>query len=156
MLWVALIIGLILIYLFRKQVAVIAGIVVLMAAVVILYMYNEDKELEYDRDLIKVHVKYDEVVCSPDKPLQVIVENTSPSVAKVVKWNVEVFRPGYSANIVKGASGGDPWSTPYRIDTPLKEMSKVTICYSVPTLNEKSPVSQLLYRIANKAVELAD
>lgn len=154
MLWVALLIALILLYFFRKQVMVVVGIVLLFVAVVVLYLYNKDKEHEYDRDLIKINVKYDELACSPEKPLQVIVENTSYELAQDVRWNIEVFRPGYSGNVVKGAAGGDPWSTPYRIDTPLKAVEKTITCYKVPPLTEKYKSAQLLYRIANKKVEL--
>ncbi len=154
MLWVALLIALILLYLFRKQVSVIVGIVLLMVAVVVLYLYNEDKIHERERASIKLSVKYDEMVCSPEKPLHVIIENTSPRIAQDVKWNIEVFRSGYSSNIVKGAAGGDPWSTPYRIDAPLGVAEQMVLCYSVPTLIEKQDPSQLLYRVVNKKVEL--
>ncbi|VAW87622.1 hypothetical protein MNBD_GAMMA16-1446 [hydrothermal vent metagenome] len=154
MLWVALLISLILLYLFRKQVSVIVGIVALMAAVVVVYIYNEDKIHERERASITVSVKYDDIACSPDTPLHVVVKNTSQRIAQDVKWNIEVFRFGYSSNVVKGAAGGDPWSTPYRIDTPLKVIEQTIICYSVPVLTGKYEPSQLLYRIANKKVEL--
>jgi len=154
MLWVALLIALILLYLFRKQVSVIVGIVLLMVAVVVLYIYNEDKIHERERDSIKISVKYDVIACSPEKPLQVIIENTSARIAQDVKWNIEVFRSGYSSNIVKGAAGGDPWSTPYRIDASLKMAEQTALCYRVPVLIEKHEPSQLLYRVANKKVEL--
>ncbi|NOY72383.1 MAG: hypothetical protein GXP14_08400 [Gammaproteobacteria bacterium] len=152
MLWVALLIALILLYLFRKQVTVVVGIVLLFVAVVVLYIYNEDKEHEYEHDLIKISVKYDKIACSPEKPLQVIVENTSYRVAQDVKWSIEVFRAGYSGNVVKDVAGGDPWSTPYRIDTHLKAVEKIIVCYRVPPLIEKYKTSRLLYRIANKKV----
>ncbi len=73
--WIALLVGLVLLIAFPKQMGVIALIIVVAGFAFYSMVTSNDNKREQERNLVNISVSYDTTFCSEEYPLKVTIEN---------------------------------------------------------------------------------
>ena len=152
MVWVAVIIGVILLIIFPKQVLSIIGILVLAIVAIIFYSQEQENQRQRAKDRVQVSIKYDTEKCSAEFPLLVVIQNTGNKTVNKVSWNFAAYKPGYSSNVVSYGTSSSSWDTPYSTDKILKKGEVNRLCYRVPSLKGYHDPAKLNYKITNKSI----
>lgn len=152
MAWIALIVGLVLLFLFPKQMA--AVIAVAIAAGVGLYVYFErqDRLSREERDKVVVRVEYGaNRECPANQPLSVSIGNGTDRTVTKIEFQLEIRRPGYSHNLIEGHGAAT-----FESDKIIKPKDGYSLCHSAPKLRGDPALKDLEYSIAFKDVTFAD
>jgi len=152
MVWIAIIVGVILLIIFPKQILAILGVLVLAVAAIFFYSQEQENKRQREKDRVQVSVKYDKKNCSEEYPLLIVIRNTGYKPVNKVSWNIAAYRPGYSSNVVSYGTYSSSWNAPYSTDKILKKDETNWLCYKVPTIQGKLDPATLKYEITNKSV----
>jgi hypothetical protein len=154
MIWVAIIIGIILLFVFPKQMGMIIGLVVVGIGGAYFYFEEEAKERKRQRNSVIINISYDLNACSTGYPLHVTINNQSKKRVDKVSWNVGAFRPGYSNNIVDYGYSGE-YDTPYSSDKILNSGQGSGSCYTAPAIEGDHDPKILSWSVIHKRVEFS-
>ena len=152
MAWIALIVGVVLLFLFPKQMGAI--VVIATAAGVGLYLYSEhqDRLSREERDKVVVRVEYGaDKECPANQPLSVFIGNATDRTVTKIEFQLEIRRPGYSNNLIQGHGAAT-----FKSDKILKPKDDYSLCYRAPKLRGNPELKDLEYSIAFKDVTFAD
>ena len=152
MIWIALIIGIILVIIFPKQMGILAGVVVLTIAGIYLYFESEENNKERQREAVVISVKYDTTTCTSEYPLLANVKNGSNNTVIKINWNFSAYKPGYSNNVVAYEGYTSEYSTPYESDKILAPNQSFTLCYKAPKLKEEIAATAVTWSVVSKSV----
>jgi hypothetical protein len=152
MVWVALIIGIILLFVFPKQVGGLIVVAILGLGAFYLYLQADENARKKQQDSVTVSVLYNLKACSKDYPLHVSIKNDSSKIVDKVSWNIGALKPGYSNNIVDYGYSIE-YSTPFSSDKILNPNQQHGLCYKVPKLKDSSDPSTLNWLIVRKSIE---
>lgn len=86
--------------LFKWALILLAGLLVIVAIIVGLLSYLEDREYKARKaleDMVKVKAAYDKALCEKDYPYLYWVKNESQNTVDKVEFTVEVRKRGYSS-----------------------------------------------------------
>ncbi|WP_323847035.1 hypothetical protein [Microbulbifer magnicolonia] len=155
MIWVAIIIGIILIFIFPKQMGVLGAVVVGGMGAIYLYLQVDENSKRRDLEAVSIVVKYDTSICSEEYPIAINFKNGSRKVVENIKWNIGAYRPGYSDNIVNYGSYGGEYSTPYESHKILAPNQTFGVCYKAPSLKLGVSPNTVNWSIVNKYVGFA-
>jgi len=150
--WLALIVGILLLFAFPRQMLALIGCFVLIVAGLIYFIYYQDSQRQKERDLVQLTIKYDEKKCGNKFPLIITVENLGKKIVNRISWNIAAYRPGYSSNVIKYGYGSYSSNSPYSTDKILKPGEMITFCYQVPPLTGNYDPLILRYEVINKAI----
>lgn len=152
MVWVAIIIGIILLFIFPKQVGILIGVVVAGIAGIYLYIQAEEDSKQKQRDAVVISVAYDTNACSEEYPLHVSVRNGSKKVVNKVSWNIGAYRQGYSNNVVDYGYSGE-YGTPYSSDKIISPGQGYGLCYKAPSIQGSHQPQSLNWSAVRKSIE---
>lgn len=151
MIWIALIIGIVLIFIFPKQMGVLAAVVVVGIAGIYLYLQAEENDRKKQRDSVAISVIYGSSVCSSEYPIVVNIKNGSRKTVKKVRWNIGAFKPGYSNNVVEYGYSSE-YSTAYESDKILAPNQSYGVCYKTPKLKSGNKPDSVNWSAVSKSV----
>lgn len=151
MIWIALIIGIILIFIFPKQMGILAALAVVGIAGVYLYLQAEENDRKKQRDAVSINITYGSPVCSSDFSLAVNIMNGSRKTVTKVRWNIGAYKPGYSNNVVDYGYSSE-YSTPYESDKILSPNQSFAVCYKTPKLNSGNKPDSVNWSAVSKSV----
>ncbi len=152
MIWIAIIIGIILIFIFPKQMGVLAAVLVAGIAAIYLYLQAEESNRKKQNDAVSITVKYDKTVCSAEFPIAVNFKNGSRKTVTKISWNIGAFKSGYSNNIVDYGLYSGEYSTPYESDKILTPNQAFGLCYKAPSLKGGNSPESVNWKVVNKYV----
>lgn len=152
MIWIALIIGIILIFVFPKQMGILAGVIVLGIASTYLYLQAEENNRKKQRDSVTISINYDTSACSNEYPLAVNFRNGSNKTVEKIRWNIGAYRPGYSDNVVIYEGYTSEYSTPYESDKILSPNQGFGLCYKTPKLSAGNEPETVSWKAVSKSV----
>lgn len=152
MAWVALVVGLVLLFLFPKQMGAVIAIAIAAGAGLYLYTQHQDRLSREERDRVVVRVEYGaDKECPASQPLRVFVGNSTDRTVTKIEFQLEIRQPGYSNNLIQGYGSGS-----FKTDRILKPKEGYSLCYSAPKLRGNPPLTDLEYSIARKDVTFAN
>ncbi len=130
MVWIAAIVGVLLLIVFPKQVGALIGILALgFGALLFMENYNSEQRRK-ERDAVKVEIAYDEQRCSEEFPLYVTVSNLSGRTVDKVTWNVAAKRPSFSDNLaVYSYQTISEYDSPFSSDKILQTNETYVLCF---------------------------
>ncbi|GAA4108628.1 hypothetical protein ACFFTN_01225 [Aminobacter aganoensis] len=100
MAWVAGIgLGLVLLFMFPKQVGLLALAIAAIGGATFAYMWAESKIDESERLKIIVTVEYNTVRCAPERPIYIVFRNSNDKTLTRMSFVLEGYRPGYSSSV---------------------------------------------------------
>ncbi|WP_296704397.1 hypothetical protein [Thiocapsa sp. UBA6158] len=158
------IIFLVLVVVFPRTILSVIGIILAGGGALYLGEVTAARKSAERQASIEMTANFNEADCTADTPLKIIIANRSRNSADVVAkvdWNVAVYRPGYSSNIVdysfKSFSDGrikttSEWATPYSSDKILAAGEVVEWCFPLPALAVSAPPASLKYEVTHKQV----
>ena len=152
MIWVAIIIGIILLIVFPKQVGILIGAVVAGIAGIYLYIQAEEDRKQKQRDAVVISVAYDTKACSEEYPLHVSVRNGSKKVVNKVSWSIGAYRQGHSNNVVDYGYSSE-YSTPYSSDKILNPRQGFGLCYKTPSIKGSHQPQSLNWSAVRKSIQ---
>jgi len=152
MVWIAIIIGIILIFIFPKQMGVLAAVLVAGIVAIFLYFQAEENDRKRQNDAVSITVNYDKSVCSAEYPIVVNFRNGSRKTVTKISWNIGAFKPGYSNNVVDYGPYSSEYSTPYESDKILAPNQAYGLCYKAPSLKDGNAPASVSWRVVNKDV----
>ena len=152
MIWIALIIGIILIFMFPKQMGILAGVIVLGIAGFYFYIQAEENSRAQERDSVTISIRYDVSACSIEYPLAINFKNGSKKIVKKISWNIAAYRSGYSNNIVEYEGYTSEYSTPYESDRILNPNQGFGLCYKAPKLNAGNEPAAVNWNAVSKSI----
>jgi hypothetical protein len=146
----------------KKLFKFVAGsilVLILVVAGVLGYEYYQSQYWQGQKGLVLVEIEYSEAECKEDRPLQVTATNGSAYIVNKIEWDLGLFNPGYSTDLV--TSGYHEFSH----DKILKQSESWKYCIAVPktdgaihvrsfddTKDMSKVLKDLLYTIQNKYV----
>lgn len=152
MIWVALIVGIILIFIFPKQMGILAGVIGFSIAGIYLYLKTEENERKQLNDSVLITMNYNISLCSEAYPLAVSIKNGSKKIVEKVRWNINATVPGYSNNVIQYEDYISEYSTPYESDRILTPSQSVSFCYKAPKLTSGSKISSVNWGAVSKRI----
>jgi len=151
MIWLSIVIGIILLFVFPKQVGVLLGVITVGCGVIYLYFEAENRERQKQIDAVTVAVSFSQGSCTSEFPIFVKIKNGSRSVVEKVSWNLSAHKNGYSSNVIDYGNSGR-YSTPYSSDKILNSGQSFSVCYRVPTLSGKLDPKALNWSAISKSI----
>lgn len=133
MIWVAIIIGMFLLFVFPKQVGILIGLIVVGCGATYLYFEAEKSEKKKQIEAVAVTVSFNTKSCSDEFPIFVNIKNGSNKIVEKVSWSIGAYKKGYSNNVVNYSYSSE-YSTPYSSDKILNTGQHFGVCYKVPSL----------------------
>jgi len=152
MIWVAIIIGIILLFVFPKQVGILIGVVVVGCGATYLYFEAEENERKKQIEAVAVTVSFNTKSCSNEFPIYVRIKNGSKKIVEKVSWNIGAYKKGYSNNVVDYGYSSE-YSTPYSSDKILNKGQSFGVCYKVPTLSGSLNPKDLNWSAVRKSID---
>ena len=152
MIWIALIIGIILIFVFPKQMGILAAVVVVGIAGIYVYLQADENDRKKQKDAVSITVSYGSSICSKEYPIAVNVKNGSRKTVTKVSWNIGAFKPGYSNNVVEYSYSSSEYSTPYESDKILNPNQSYGVCYKPPALKSGNKPDSVNWKVVRKSV----
>jgi hypothetical protein len=136
--------------------AILVAMSILIAGISI-YYYFENQFWRGQEDSVSITIEYSEEKCNKDRPLSVQAINGSDYVVNLIEWDVGIFNPGYSTDLVTRGYHE------YSHDKILKPGEKWEYCQALPKTDgairvktfkdSKSIHKALLYTIKNKNIK---
>jgi hypothetical protein len=151
MVWIAIIIGIILLFIFPKQVGILIGLAVAGIGVTYLYLQAEENDRKKQKEAVKITVAYDLKACSEEYPIHITVRNDSKKKVNEVSWNISAHKPGYSNNVVDYGYSGE-YSTPYSSDKIINPGQGYGLCYKAPTIKGSDKPEALNWSAVSKSI----
>jgi hypothetical protein len=150
--WVALLVGVILLFVFPRQAGIFLGIAIAAGAGLYLYADHRDRVSRQERDKVVVRVQYGaERECPASHPLSVFIGNATDRTVNKVEFQLEVRRPGHSNNLIDGYGVGT-----FRSDKIIKPNEAHSFCHGAPRLRGDAALKDLEYSVGFKDVTFAD
>ncbi len=144
-------IGIILLFVFPKQMGILLVVVVVGIVTTYLYLEAENKKQKKQRDDVTVTIRYDTKSCSKEFPLLVTIKNGSKKTVNKVSWNIGAYKKGYSNNVVEYGYSGE-YRTPYSSDKILSSGQGHAVCYKVPPLSRTLEPQNLNWSAVSKSI----
>ncbi len=146
MVWVAAVgVGLLLLFMFPKQMGIVAGVAALAAAAIVTLMYLEHQRgLEEQRrreEGIELSAFYDTILCPPEHPIVITIRNNYTETLQALTFKLGGYRPDYSSPVYFDQS--------YSSDRILAPGESHSWCWAVPTLQygaQEAPPADLQWR----------
>jgi hypothetical protein len=151
MIWIAIIVGLILLFTFPKQVGMLIGVIVLGSGATYLYFEEQDKQREKQRDAVVIKITFDIQSCSKEFPLFVSIVNGSKNIVEKISWNIGAHKKGYSNNVIDYGYSSE-YSTPYSSDKILNSGQRFFVCYKTPSISGKHIPKELDWSAVRKSI----
>ena len=151
MIWIAIIIGIIFLFVFPKQMGILILVTVVGIGATYLYLDAENNNRKKQRDAVTVTVRYDTKSCSKEFPLFVTIKNGSNKTVEKVSWNIGAYKQGYSNNVVDYGYYSE-YSTLYSSDKILNSGQGHAVCYKVPALTGTLEPQNLNWSAVRKSI----
>lgn len=145
MVWVALIVGIILLFAFPKQTLVLASVLVAAIALLLLVGHQNKEKRKRLEDAVVVSVQYDPSACGTEYPIRVKITNSSKRTVTKVEWSFSAFRPGFSTDLIGFAPGSS--------DKIMASGESYTLCFKPPAIDGGHEPSGLEWKTRWKRVE---
>jgi hypothetical protein len=152
MIWVAIIIGIILLFVFPKQAGILIGVIVVGFGVTYLYFEAEENERKKEIEAVAVTVSFNTKSCSNEFPIYVSINNGGKKIVEKVSWNIGAYTKGHSDNVVDYGYSSE-YSTPYSSDKILNKGQSFGVCYKVPTLSGSINPKDLNWSVVRKSID---
>jgi hypothetical protein len=151
MVWISIIIGIVLLFAFPKQVGILIGVIVLCAGAAYLYFEEQDKQRERQRDAVAITITFDTQSCSKEFPLLVSIINGSKNIVEKISWNIGAYKKGYSNNVIDYGYSSES-SMPYSSDKILNSGQRLSVCYKTPSISGKHIPKELDWSAVRKSI----
>lgn len=152
MAWVALVVGLVLLFFFPRQMGVVIALAIAAGAGIYLYIGHQDRLAREAQDKVQVRVEYAAgKQCPPGQPLGVRVDNAGERTVARLVFHLEVRRPGHSGNLVQSHGAGT-----FHSDRIVKPGEGYAACHPAPKLRGDPALKDLEYAVAFKEATFAD
>lgn len=101
------------------------------------------------QDKVRINISYDTVGCDPEHPLHISIFNWSSKTVLYISFDIWVYQPGYSSNIISYSNNDYYVST----DKIILPNWKYDFCYIIPDLikSDTTP-NNLIYDISSKNI----
>jgi hypothetical protein len=152
MIWAALIIAIVLLFLFPKKMGLVAGLIIATFLAVVVYIKVDEGNRKSQLDAVSIVIEYGTSNCSFAEPVNVVIKNGSGSTVESVKWSISAYQAGYSANVIDDGKYYGTNQAPYESRQALAPNESISLCYEVPTLKSDINVSGLSWEGVNKQV----
>jgi|TARA_R110001583_G_scaffold167075_1_gene319894 hypothetical protein len=151
MVWIAIIIGIILLFAFPKQVGILIAVIVIGSGATYLYFEEQDKQRERQIDAVTITITFDKKSCSQEFPLLVSIINGSKNIVEKISWNIGAHKRGHSNNVVDYGYSSE-YSTPYSSDKILNSGQRFSVCYKTPSISGKHLPNELDWSAVRKSI----
>ncbi|MFK5949685.1 MAG: hypothetical protein QM500_13060 [Methylococcales bacterium] len=151
MTWIAAILGILILFLFPKQMGVLIGVILLGFGATYLYIQAEENEKIQQREAVTIDINYDIKLCSVEYPLHVLISNKSKKIVNKISWNVAAYKSGYSNNVINYKYTSE-YGTPYSSDKVLKSGHYFGVCYKTPSLKNDIKPENLKWSVLRKNI----
>jgi hypothetical protein len=149
---VALVVGVILLFLFPRQAGLLLGIAVAAGVGAYVYVDYRDRVSREERDKVVVKVRYAAgKECPASRPLGVFIGNTADRTVSKIEFQLEIRRPGYSNNLIEGYGAGS-----FSSDKIIKPNESHSFCHGAPKLRGNPALKDLEYSVGFKGITFAD
>lgn len=155
MIWIAIIVGIILVFVFPKQMGILVAVVVIAIGAIYLYLYVDENNRKKQIEAVSISVAFNAEACSEEYPIAVNFKNGSKKTVEKIRWNIGAYRPGYSDNIVNYGTYSGEYSTPYETDRILSPGQTFGLCYKAPLLKSGASQSEVTWTIVRKSINFA-
>jgi len=153
--WIAVIIGVILLIMFPKQIGVLIAVLLVLLGAIFLYIKLDQDAKKAEKDAVSIEITYGSPACAKEYPLAVNFKNGSKKTVSRIKWNVAAYKPGYSGNVAIYGSYSSSYDTPYESDRILEPNQSFGLCYTAPPLKDNASREQVRWEAINKVVYFA-
>lgn len=146
MAWIAGIVFIILLIAYPKQM-----IYLFLGIGLLVFLYIEDnkkksKKLALEEEKVSISIIYNTSLCEEEYPLYITIKNTGDKIVYKTTWNIDVYREGYSGNLVEYSYSN------YSTDKILTKNQSTSSCWSLPKMKTNNDYSKLIYSISGKYI----
>ncbi|KXO13893.1 hypothetical protein AKG98_1638 [Moritella sp. JT01] len=148
MIWVAILIGILLLFSFPKQMGILIGVVAVGCGATYLYSEAEKSKKIKQIEAVIVTVSFNTKYCSEEFPIFVNIKNRSNKIVEKVSWGINAYRKGYSSNVAD-----NNYFREYSSDKILNTGQHFGVCYKVPPLSGTLNPKDLNWLAVNKSID---
>lgn len=153
MAWIPLVAALILLLLFPRKAPVIVSSITLAVMAIAIYLMV-DENIDTSREgKVSIQAEIDPENCTADMPLRVNIQNNSDATLSLFKWNIAVYRVGYTTDLNRTNRRHSP---KFGLEKPLGAGQSTSFCYEIPKTREGYQNDELSFAAIDKQVAFGD
>jgi hypothetical protein len=149
MAWIPLLIAAVLLLLFPKKAFTIMAAATMGVISIGLYLVIDENIDESRQSKVNIEARIDISNCPAKEPIFVTVKNSAELPLTMLKWNVAIYRTGYTSDLNRM---NRRYSPKYALLEPLAAGESVNFCYELPEIREGYPNSELRFEAIDKQV----
>ncbi len=149
MAWIPLLVAAVLLLLFPKKAFTIMAAATMGVISIGLYLVIDENIDESRQSKVNIEARIDSSNCPAKEPIFVTVKNSAELPLTMLKWNVAIYRTGYTSDLNRM---NRRYSPKYALLEPLAAGESVNFCYELPEIREGYPTNELRFEAIDKQV----